>query len=150
MELFGIPMEIIAGIATGIAGFFMKAQANALQAMKDVTELQIKQQMAADQLATAAAERSSPIARKVLAYLFVGGVMFGLLFIAVASLWKPEAMVSLVGDAPQKSLLWGLIKWGGGAKVTVAHGFVLPPWTGYVVSIIIGFFFGTGAAKPVR
>ena len=38
MDLFGVPMEIVAGVASGVAGFFMKAQANALQAVKDMAD----------------------------------------------------------------------------------------------------------------
>lgn len=145
-----MPYELIAGVASGLVGFLFKAQANAVDALKQANELQIKRQMTADQLANSAAERSNPIARKVLAYMIVGTFVVGLLAMGVLGIWHDNAVVSIVGDANQKSILWGLFKWGGGADVTVARGFVLPPWSGWVVSIVVGFFFGTGAAKPTR
>lgn len=144
------PIEILGAIGSGIVGFLFKAQANAIDALKVSNELQIQRMMTADQLATAAGKRSEPIARKVLAYLVVGGVMFGLLFVGIAYIWNQEALVSLVTDHPQKEFLWGLIKWGGGQSVTEASGFVIPSWMGWVISVIVGFFFGTGAAKPNR
>ena len=144
------PIELIAGIGSAVAGFLFKAQANAMDALRQTNEMHVQRMMTADQLANSAAERSSPIARKILAYIIVGTFVFGLAAFGIASIWRPEFVVSLVNDAPQKELLWGLFKWGGGQAVTEAHGFVLPPWSGWVVSVVIGFFFGTGAAKPAR
>lgn len=144
------PLEILGALGSGLVGFLFKAQANAMDALERMNELQIKKEMAADQLANSAAERSSPKARKILAFILVGGIMFGLLFVGISYIWNEQATVSLVSEAPQKELLWGLIRWGGGQSVTVAKGFVLPPWTGWVISIVVGFFFGTGAAKPAR
>jgi len=144
------PIEILAGVGTGLAGFFFKSQTNAMDNIKQLAELEMKKQMTADQLATSAGKRSNPKARKVLAYMIVGTFIVGLLVWAIIGIWQPDTVVSLVNSAPQKSFLWGLIKWGGGDVVTEARGFVLPPWTGWVISIVVGFFFGTGAAKPAR
>ena len=91
-----------------------------------MTELLIKKEMAADQLANSAAKRSSPIARKVLAYMVVGTFVCGLLAVAFS-----DIPVSLIAESNPKSILWGLIKWGGDMKVVVAEGFVLPPWAGW-------------------
>jgi len=140
-----MPLELIAGAISGLAGFIFKAHANAIDGLRSVAELQIKQQMAADQLANSAAERSSPWARKVLAFMVIGTFVCGLLVVAFANI-----PVSIVSENGGKSILWGIIKWGGGMKVTVAQGFVLPDWTGWVISTVLGFFLGTGAAKPVR
>ena len=145
--LADIPLELIGAIFSGLLGFGAKALSISQNNMKEMLELQIKSQMTGDQLANSAAKRSSPVARKVLAFLFIGIVMGGLLFVGIASIWNDNAVVSLVTDAPQKSILWGFIKWGGGQVVTVAHGFVLPPWVSWVVSVIVGFFFGSGVAK---
>lgn len=144
------PIELLGALGSGLIGFLFKAQANALDALKQANELQIQRQMTADQLANSASERSSPIARKILAYVVIGGIMFGLLFVGISYIWNQNAMVSIVGEKEPFSLLWGLLKFGGGVAVTEAHGFVLPPWTGWVISVIVGFFFGTGAAKPAR
>ena len=70
-------------------------------------------------------------------------VAFGGLF-AVA--FFADIPVSIVEEAPSKSFL-GLFEWGGGTKVTVASGFVIPEWFKYSVISIIHFLFGTGAAK---
>ena len=125
--------------------FRSKAHANAIDGLKQVAELQVQQQMTADQLANSAAERSNPLARKVLAFMVIGTFVVGLIVVAFA-----QIPVSIVTEDGGKSILWGLIKWGQGLKVTVANGFVLPEWTGWVVSVVIGFFLGTGSAKPVR
>lgn len=145
-----MPYELIAGIVSAAVGFIFKAHATAIDGLRQATELQIQAQMTADQLANSAAKRSNPVARKVLAYIVIGGLMFGLLFVGIAYIWNQEAMVSIVGEKEPFKLLWGLMSFGGGTEVTEAHGFVLPPWTGWVVSVMVGFFFGTGAAKPAR
>ena len=141
-----IPLEIIAGVGSGLLGFLFKAQANSIEALRSTMELQVKKEMAADQLANSAQKRSSPVARKVLAYMVVGTFVCGLLY----GVWNPDMVVSIVGDKNPVKILWGLFSFGGGTDVTVARGFVLPPWSGWVVSIVIGYFFGTGAAKPTR
>lgn len=140
-----MPYELIAGAISGLAGFIFKAHATAIDGLRNIAELQIKQSMAADQLANSAAERSSPWARKVLAFIVIGTFVGGLLVVAFAHI-----PVSIVSEDSGHSILWGLIKWGQGLKVTVANGFVLPEWTGWVVSTVIGFFLGSGAAKPAR
>lgn len=141
-----MPYELIAGAISGLAGFIFKAHANAIDGLKQVAELQIQQQMTADQLANSAAKRSNPLARKILAFVVIGTVFIGLFAVAWAS-WVP---VSIVKEVPQKEFLWGLLKWGNTLKVITADGFVLPEWMGWVLSVIVGFFFGTGAAKPAR
>lgn len=139
-----IPWEIIAGAVSASAGFIFKAHATSISALKDLAELEIKKSMTADQLANTAAERSNPFARKVIAFMVIGTFVVGLLVVAFFN-WIP---VSIVAEADPKSILWGLFKWGKGTSVTVANGLVLPPWTGYAVSVVLGFFLGTGAAKP--
>lgn len=141
-----IPPELIAGVFSGAAGFLFKAHANSIQALRDVAELEIKRSMTADQLANSAAERSNPWARKVLAFMVIGTFVVGLIAVA----FFEYIPVSIIHEAPQKSILWGLFKWGKGVSVTVANGFVQPAWAGYAVSIVLGFFMGTGAAKPAR
>lgn len=144
------PIELLGALGAGLVGFLFKAQANAQDALRQAMELQVQAQMTADQLANSAAKRGSPVARKVLAFMVVGTFVCGLFAYGLFSIWKPEAVVSLVSPGPRHELLWGLFSWGGGDVVTEARGFVLPAWSGWVVSVVIGFFFGTGAAKPAR
>lgn len=140
-----MPYELIAGAVSGLAGFIFKAHANAIDGLKQVAELQVQQQMTADQLANSAAKRSTPWARKILAFMVIGTFVCGLLYAAAKGI-----NVSLVHESEPKSILWGLFEWGSGMKVTVAEGFVMPAWTGYAVSIVLGFFLGTGSAKPSK
>jgi hypothetical protein len=136
--------ELIAGAISASAGFLFKAHATSIQALKDLAELQLKASMTADQLANSAAERSNPKARKAIAFMVIGTLVCGLLAVA----FFEYVPVSIVHQQDQKSIFWGLFKWGKGMGVTVAQGFVLPEWTGYAVNIVLGFFMGTGAAKP--
>lgn len=148
MSFTEIPVEVLTGLVSAGVGFLMKIKATAMLNEQKRTELLIKREMTADQLANSAAKRSSPIARKILAYIIVGTFIGGLLLMGLLGVWFDKAQVSIINEIPQKSFLWGLLKWGSTTVVTVAHGFVLPPWSGHVVAVVVGFFFGTGAAKP--
>lgn len=138
-----IPPELIAGVGSGVIGFIMKAQANQQAQTFKLAELSMKQNAASSGLADAAAKRSNPWTRKFAAVLILTIGFGGLLAVAFFS----DIPVSLVEKVPQKSILWGLIKWGKSADVITANGFVLPPWFGYTINVVIGFLFGTGAAK---
>lgn len=141
-----MPFELIAGIVSGAAGFLMKGQANQQAYTFKLAELAMKQGSHASGLADAAAKRSSPWVRKFAAILVLGTAFLGLLAVA----FVPSVPVSIIERVPEKSFLWGLFQWGGDVQVVSAPGFVLPDWFGYAVHIVVGFLFGTGAAKPAR
>ena len=94
-------------------------------------------------MADAAAKRSSPWLRKFAAIVVLLVAFVGIFAVA----WAPNVPVSIVQDAPQKSILWGLVKWGKATEVVVANGFVIADWFKYSVISIVFFLFGTGAAK---
>lgn len=141
--LFGMPLEMIVGIVTGIAGFFAKQAAIRRQDQKDLIELALKQNQAQSDLADNAAERSSPLARKIISFIIIG-VVFGALFIAM---FMPNTPVSYVQDLPQKEFLWGLFKWGKSFEIVEVRGFFQSDLVRYCVVSVIGFFLGTGAAR---
>ncbi|VGO14726.1 hypothetical protein PDESU_03295 [Pontiella desulfatans] len=141
-----MPWELIAGVGSGIIGFLMKGQANQQANTFKLAEQAMKANSHASGLADAAAKRSSPWIRKFAAVMILTIGFGGLLLVAFFS----EIPVSIVEHVPQKSLLWGLIKWGKESEVITAEGFVLPQWFGYTINVVVGFLFGTGAAKPAR
>jgi hypothetical protein len=141
-----MPWELVAGIVSGLAGFLMKGQANQQAYTFKLAELGMRINSHASGLADAAAKRSSPWTRKFAAVLILSIGFGGLLAVAFA----PSIPVSIIEHVPQHSILWGLIKWGKEVEVVTANGFVLPPWFGYSINVVIGFLFGTGAAKPAR
>lgn len=138
-----MPLELIAGLGTALFSFMAKSNANALATQAKMTELLILKDTASSSLMDAAMKRSNPTARKVLAYLVATIAFCGLLLVS----FLPEVPVSVFQEVPQSSILWGLIKWGKGVEVITASGFVLPPWFGWTVTQVMGFMFGTGAAK---
>ena len=141
-----MPWELIAGVISGVAGFLMKGHANQQAYTFKLAELAMKRDAHVNTLADAATKRSSPWLRKFAALLILSIIFGGLLLVA----FFPSIPVSIVESVPQKSILWGLFTWGKEVEVITASGFVLPEWIGYVVITIIGFLFGTGAAKPAR
>jgi len=141
-----MPWELVAGIVSGVAGFLMKGQANQQANTFKLAEMSLKLNSHASGLADAARKRSSPWTRKFAAVLILSIGFGGLLLVS----FLPDVPVSIIESVPQKSLLWGLITWGKEVEVITASGFVLPQWFGYSINVVIGFLFGTGAAKPAR
>ena len=139
----GIPLEVIVGLVSGLGGFLMKLAAQRQADFVSLVRLGMEKNQQASKQADAAAKRSSPFARKVLAFFIIGICFGGLLIVA----FRPDIPVSIVNPIPQKSLFWGLIQWGKSMEVTVAQGLVLSDWVRFSVISVVGFFFGTGAGK---
>ena len=144
--MFGLPIEVVLSIVTGIGGFVMKMQAQRQADFVDLIKLGMEKNEHASKLADDAAERSSPTFRKIIGGFVIAIVFGGSLWVA----FNPEIPVSIVEPKAQKELLWGLIRWGKEMEVTVANGLVFPEWVKYSVITIISFLFGTGAAKINR
>ena len=143
--MLGLTPETIVMLASTAFSYWAKINAQKTQNMQDLLEATIKQRTNDSELMDAAAKRSSPFLRKVLG-IFVIGVAFG--GILLAPLW--DVPVTLVEHVPQKSILFGLIKFGTGIQIIQAEGIVYPPWIRESVMAIIGFVFGTGFAKVSR
>ena len=144
--MFGLPAEVVIGIVSGVGGFLMKQAAQRQADFVDLIKLGMEQNKQSSKLADAAAKRSSPFVRKVVAFFVIAVVFGGALMVA----FHPEIPVSIIEPKPQKSLLWGLFTWGKTMEVTTANGLVFAPWVKYSVISIIGFLFGTGASKISR
>ena len=141
--MFGLPVEVILGLVSGIGGFLMKQAAQRQADMVALVKLGMEKNQQASDLADAAAKRSSPFVRKLVASFVIGITFVSILWVA----FHPEIPVSIVEPVPQKSILWGLITWGKPLTVITANGLVFPTWAKYSVITIIGFLFGTGAGK---
>ena len=146
INMFGLPTEVTVGMISAVGGFVMKYMAQKNANNFELMKLGMERQRLHSELADAAAKRSSPWLRKFAAIVVLLVAFVGIYSVA----WAPNVDVSMVEDVPQKSVLWGLIKWGKTTQVTTAEGFVIAEWFKYSVIVIIHFLFGTGAAKPVR
>lgn len=140
--MFGLPIEVLLSFGTGIAGFLMKHVAQTRANNYKLIELGMKQGQKRSDLSDAAAKRSSPFARKLIAFFVVFCVIGGLLWAAGQGI-----DVNIMGPKEQKSILWGLIKYGDATEVITMSGLVFPVWIKYIMITIISFFFGNGAAK---
>jgi hypothetical protein len=126
--MFGLPVEVTVGMLSTLGGFAMKLMAQKAANQHELIKI---------------AKRSSPWLRKFAAITVLLVAFVGIFIVA----FIPSVPVSIVQDAPQKSLLWGLVKWGKQTEVIIANGFVIADWFKYSVISIVFFLFGTGAAK---
>ena len=144
--MFGLPIEVVLSLATGIGGFWMKMQAQKQADFVEIAKLGMERNKQSSELADSAAQRSSPFLRKTVAWVVVLVCFGGLLWVA----FHPDIPVSIVEPKAQKEFLWGLFRWGKTMEVTVAHGLVFPEWVKFSVISVVSFLFGTGAAKISR
>lgn len=143
--MFPIPPEILLGLVSGVGGFFMKMAAQKQADTTRLLEASIKRDQATSALQDAAAKRSSPFLRKMVA-LIVIIICFGMLPTSAIL----DIPVHIIKEIPKDSILWGFFKWGQGYEVISVTGMVYPDWVRYSVISIISFLFGTGAAKVSR
>jgi hypothetical protein len=141
--MFGVPTEVIVTFASAIGSWWMKKSAQDAANIARERELQIQVREQANVLMDSAAKRSSPWLRKFAAITILLTFCVGLLLVS----FFPDINVSIPVEVPQKSFLFGLLKWGKGIEVIEATGFVLPDWVKYSICAIVGFLFGPGFAK---
>jgi hypothetical protein len=140
--MFGLPQEAVVGLISGVGGFVMKLQAQKLANQQELFKMTLQKQGANTDSADSAARRGSPFLRKFAAMIVLLVAFLGVFIVA----FFPDIPVTIVEPVEPKSFL-GIFSWGGGNKMTVANGFVIPVWFKYSVISIIHFLFGTGAAK---
>ena len=137
-----IPLEIITlGVST-IGAFWMKSKAQSAADQAKVFEMAIKRDEATGVLVDAASKRGQPWVRKFVAILIISVAFGGLLLAPIL-----DFPIALIQEVPQKSFLFGLIKWGSSLEVITVDGFMLPPYMRHAVMAIVGFFFGPAFAK---
>lgn len=139
-------VELITTVSGMVGGWLMKFISTQSQNMWETFKLGMTNAKLMDRNADNASKRSSPVARKVLAY----GIMLPMVAALIAAAFINGTDVSILHDTPQKSFLFGLIKWGSTAEVISMPGLAFPPWLSQVLCLIGGFFFGSGGAKPMR
>ena len=144
--MFGLPIEVGVGIFSAVGGFAMKLMAQRQADSTALIKLGIENASNSSKMADAAAKRSSPWLRKFAAITVLLVAFGGILAVAFVD----SVPVSIVYDKAQKSILWGLIRWGDTLSVLEAQGFVIADWFKFSVISIVMFLFGTGAAKPSR
>ena len=105
-------------------------------------DLNIKANDAHAESADKAAKRGSGWGRRFALVVVLSVAFIGLLFAA----WLGIPVAQIVEKEPVFNL-FGLLKLGGGEKVVMAEGFVLPQYVKQSVQIIIAFYFGASAAK---
>lgn len=143
--MFGIPTEILMGLVTGILSFFAKQAAYKRQDQKELMELALKKGEAKNSWANQAAERSSPILRKIIAIIMILIAFGGLILMAYSD--NPTSMM-IAGKS--KSFLFGLFKWTTDPKIVEAQGFFLADYVRYGVIQVCSFLFGGSLAKASR
>lgn len=142
----GLPIEVILSLATGLGGFLMKMAAQRQADFVSLVKLGMEKNQQASELADAAAKRSDPVLRKIIALIIIIICFGGILAVA----FLPNIPVSIIEPIEQKEFLWGLFRWGKPMTVISASGLVFPEWVKYSIITIISFLFGTGAAKITR
>lgn len=141
--MFGnLPIEVFLSMASGVGGFAMKLMAQKHADNIQLLKLGMSQKQQMSDLADAAAKRSSPVLRKIIALIIISICFGGLLIVA----FFPNIPVSVIGDPEEHSILWGLISWTK-TEVITAQGLVFPDWVKYSVVSVLSFLFGSGAAK---
>lgn len=143
--MFGIPLETITLLASTFIGFYMKFKAQQAADQTALLKASIERDKFSNMMMNDAAKRSSPFARKFIAF-FIITVAFGML--AVAPFF--EIPVTVIEKIPQKSFLFGLIKWGKTHAIISAEGFVIVDYVRYGVNAVLGLFLGSGAGKAAR
>jgi len=141
--MFGLPAEVTVGMVSALGGFVMKFMAQKQADTTALIKLGMEKAEHSSSMADAAAKRSSPWLRKFAAITVLLVAFGGILLVA----FFDAIPVSIVYEKAQKSVLWGLIKWGNPVGVLEADGFVIADWFRFSVVSIVMFLFGTGAAK---
>jgi hypothetical protein len=140
--ILGLPPEAAVGLISTLGGFLMKQQAQRQADQKQLFELTLQKQEANNKSTNDAYQRKAPYLRKL-----VGTIVILVAFVGIYTVaFFPNIPVTIVEPEPVKSF-FGLFEYGGGNKVTIANGLVIPDWFKYSVISIVHFLFGTGAAK---
>lgn len=143
--MFGLAPETIIMLVTTAFSYWAKLNAQKNADMQALLKAQIESRQSDSALMDAAAKRSSPWLRK-----FVGTFVILMAFGGLLMAPFIEVPVTIIEKIPQKSILFGLFKFGTGIKVINAEGLVYPPFIREAVMAIIGFVFGPGFAKVTR
>ena len=139
--MFGLPMEFVVGMASGIGGWMMKMQAQKLANQQKMYELAVQRQAQADDSMDRAAARGSVLLRRFVGFTVMLAAFGGLLAVA----FFPDIPVSIVKESGGFEIFG--FRFGGGLKVIEAQGLVIEDWFRLSVISIVHFLFGQSAAK---
>jgi hypothetical protein len=139
--MFGLPIELILTIGSGIGGFIMKNIAQNRANQYNILKLSMESDKLHSSLADSANKRGTPVARKAIAFTIIGVVFVGTLVLAFFN----SIETTLVLDKAQKSFLG--FKWGRTYDTIRTNGFMIVPWFKYCVITVVSFYMGTGASK---
>ena len=139
--MFGLPMEFIVGMASGVGGWMMKMQAQKMANQQKMYEMAVQKQAQSDDSMDKAAARGSILLRRFVGFTVMLAAFGGLLAVA----FFPDIPVSIVKESGGFELFG--FRFGGGIKVIEAHGLVIEDWFRLSVISIVHFLFGQSAAK---
>lgn len=142
--MIDIASPAITGVAGAAMGYVMKLKAQELKDRTDVFKMALQTRQEASKFADKAAKRDGSVGkatRRLIVLLVVA--MFGSL--VFVPFFDVPVVVESVKTSPK--FLWGLF--GGNERVVyeTVKGFFLPPEVRSALGLVIGFYFGQGAAK---
>lgn len=143
--MFGLPLEVVIGLVTGLGSFFAKNAAMKRQDSRELMEIALKQNQQVNSNQNDAAQRSSPVLRKIVASMIIFVAFGGLLIVA----FMPTVPVTMLHTV-QKSVLWGMFEWEMNPILIQANGLFLPEYLSYGVYSVCGFLFGSSLAKATK
>jgi hypothetical protein len=141
-----IPVELISMAAGGIAGFVFKFIAERAKERAELFKMAVQTHEMEESAHNAAVERVPLEAGKWVRRLIVVSILFGVILapFILALLDQP-----LYVQIEQEKIKWLFGLFGGGKEVFFVRidGFLMIPEVRQILTSIVGFYFGTSAAK---
>ena len=145
--MFGIPLEVVTMVAGSLAGFVFKYMAQRAKDRQEQFEIIMKRHKAAEASRNAAVKRVPIDAGKWVRRGIVGVVLFGVVIAPfILALLGLPTIVQI--DEESRSFFWGLIGGSKEVKFVEMTGYLLIPEVRQTLTAIVGFYFGSAAAKP--
>ena len=142
--MFGIPTEFIFGTATTVISWWLERDSRKFTHEEQSFELEkLKLEKEIAEMDNATKRAPSWLRTAIIAVVFIP-VMFGLVYFST----RTDIPITLVDqDHPQKSLLFGLFKWGNTVKMYNIDGFPILRFITHAFAQILGFTFGRTLAR---
>jgi hypothetical protein len=138
--------EILTLLGSSGAGFLFKYMAERARERQQIVELALKKQEAADNSADKAAQRVPIDAGKWTRRMIVVACVFGVILAPfILTLLNLNTVVTVESIKP--TWLFGLFGGGVETKFVELSGFFMAPEVRQTLLAIMGFYFGSAAAK---
>ncbi len=143
--MLGLGVEAITLLVSTGLSFWMKLQAQKNADMNALLKASIENRNSSSNTMDAANKRGTPWVRKYMSVVIISITFLGLICAPLLNL-----DTNLVMKVPQKSILYGLIKWGKTYDILSSEGFMIPEYAKQIAIIVCGFFYGSGFSKTQR